>query len=144
MTVPITHHAVVEVDDAGLAQLAKFRPVTDEDREEAFIWRVECSDPARCEGWQECGEDHPDAPDDPDETGGDESVTLHGVEHTWHTLHGWVLRMDGCPVEANAGTWCDPPEGMPLDRPGRYLIEADWDDTDLYLLLVDAEAGDPA
>lgn len=139
----ITHHAVVETDEAFLTRLAKLRTVTDEDRADAFTWRVECSDPARCEGWTECAVTHENAPDDPDETGGDQHITLHGVEHLWVAGWGWVARLEGCPVDERAPD-CDPPEGMPLDRPGRYLVDADWDDTDLYLELVDTEAGDPA
>jgi len=87
---------------------------------------IECTDPASCSGWEECLEsEHGDDADD------EEEREIHGVTHRWVWSHGWVLPLpaDRCPVTEHDLDY-DAFQDLPS---GRYLVETDWDDTDLYL-----------
>lgn len=131
------HFVTVHVDAAHLDQLARFRPVTDADRADAYAATIECSDPAACDGWIECDKDH-DGYDPEDETSPAydefEDVMIHGVPHDWH--YGWTVPYAGCPVVGSCHLGWDVPEGIPMDRPGRYLVDDEWDDSLVSLTLV--------
>lgn len=135
------HTFVVEADQNHLDRLAKIRPVTDEDRADAWTWHVECSDPAACPGWIECAKDHPGMdPDDEDSPAfdkHDEEVEIHGVMHTWIWGYNWTVPFVGCPVAEDRDH--DIPDGIPtpLARPGRYPVETEWDETDCTLMLIE-------
>lgn len=127
------HYVVVYPDDQYLERLAEIREVTDEDRKYAFAWGIECSDPEACPGWQECPEDHTGfEPEDIDEY---EDVMIHGVLHTEYVYGwGWAVEYPGCPLQ---GAATEIPDGVPTDRPGRYLVEPEWWDTECYLDLIE-------
>ena len=85
-----------------------------------------------CPGWQECLEDHTGfEPEDIDEF---EDVIIHGVLHTEYLYGwGWVVEHPGCPVQES---YPEIPDGIPTDRPGKYLVEPEWWDTDCFLDLI--------
>lgn len=124
-----THHVVIEVDEA----YAERFPHADAE----YRWSIECSDPQGCKGWIECNEDHDGCdPDDEDSVmfdRHDDEVEIHGQTHEWHGMHGWVLDHPGCPVQ---GYGADLPDGLHPMQPGRWEVEEEWDDTDLYLELI--------
>ena len=127
------HYVEVYPDEDYLRRLSEIREVTDEDREYAYSYRILCSDPEACPGWQECLEDHTGyEPEDIDEY---EDVMIHGVLHTEYVYgYGWAVPYPGCPV---VGSDCELPDGIPVDRPGKYLVGVDWDDTVCYLDLIE-------
>ena len=132
------HYAVVRQDAGWLKRLAELRPLTDDDRKGAWSCYIECSDPANCPGWMECGKEHPGMdPEDEDSPAYDgdlEDVMIHGEFHTWRSGHGWTVESDGCPVEFNGNY--DTPDRVALDGPHRYLLDVDWDDDICYLSVV--------
>ena len=123
------HYVEVYLDEAYRERLSEIREVTDED----YSYRILCSDPEACSGWQECLEDHTGyEPEDIDEY---EDVMIHGVLHTEYVYgYGWAVPYPGCPV-MNAD--CELPDGVPVDRPGKYLVEDEWDDIDCCLYLIE-------
>lgn len=112
---------------------------------------IECVAPDTCNGWIECTEAH--AADGIDATDGpyncDESAPwcdedeweFHGKVHAWRYGYGWTLPYPGCVV---AGSGAEPPDdvwettddGEHRLKPGRWLVDDDWDDTDCHLALV--------
>lgn len=125
-----THVLVVETDAAYLERLAVLRPVTDDDRRDAMMWHIECSDPAACPGWVECDGDHAGFdPEDETSPGYDrwEDVMIHGELHDWRWGHGWTVAYSGCPVIGFAEF--DPPDECYPLRPSRWPVDVDWDDT---------------
>lgn len=132
----VDHFIVVEVDQTYLDRLAKIRPVTEEDRADAWAWRIECSDPASCPGWIECDKDHSGM--DPEEENSPahdqyEDVSIHDVLHEWRDSC-WVIDHPGCPVQSADA---DTPHGLDQTKEGRYPVEADWDGTDCTLMLIE-------
>ena len=95
---------------------------------------IECSTPGGCGGWLECTLDHPGIdPYDEDSPAFDaEEWEIHGVLHTWQGWT-WSVPFDGCPV----AEWADVNDLWDgVDGPGRYEVDADWDDTECYLTVV--------
>lgn len=135
-----THTVVVYLDNDYLTRLAAIRPVTTDDQADAYHARIECSDPIACPGWIECFGDHTGMdPEDEDSPAFDqwEDVEMHGVEHEWQSGYGWTIDYRGCPV-ADRDDW-DVPDGIPMDRPGHYLVDVDWDDTYCHLTLIEED-----
>lgn len=132
------HQLEVYLDEDFLSRLADFRPVTAEDRAEAYAWRIVCSDPEACPAWVECEKDHAGYnPDDEDSVVFDcheDEVLIHGVIHEWRWGYGWTVAYPGCPV---AVADYDLPEGVSLDRPGFYPVDVDWDDDLCSVFLVE-------
>lgn len=121
-----THYASVTVDEDHAARFP--------DHETEYLTRIECSNPAACPGWQECrsGDHAGFDPDDERSPAFDEfeDVEIHGVLHDWRRGY-WTVPFKGCPVVANFD--CDI-YGLPSPlRPGRWRLEVDWDDEDVYL-----------
>ena len=144
----ITHTFVVEPDTEYLEKLAVIRRVTDDDREDATTWLIECSDPAACPGWVECGENHDGFdPHDEDSLAYDkyEDVTIHGVPHEWRYGYMWTVDYPGCPVQGFAID-LEPPDELPRPlRPGRWEVDTDWDgDTCILTLTTPLKENDPA
>lgn len=130
------HYAVVKLDTVYLERLAAIRPVTDEDRADAWSCWIECSDPASCPGWTECPESHEGFdPEDEESPAFDEyeDVMIHGVSHNWEWGWNWTVPYEGCPVKASDH---DTPDGVVLDGPRRYLLETEWEDEHCYLTVV--------
>lgn len=99
--------------------------------DDSFVATLECSDPEACPGWIECIEDHSGF--DPEVTNEWEDVMIHGVLHREYMYgYGWVIDMPGCP--ALDIDW-EMPDGIPMDRPGRYLVDTEWEDTDCWFVL---------
>lgn len=111
---------------------------------------IECLAGNGCNGWIECREPHTvgklDATEgpydcDPDMPWSDEEEwEFHGVLHEWRWGYGWTVPYPGCVVAAQG---CDAPDdlwevvdGEHRLKPGRWLVDDDWDDTDCYLTLV--------
>ena len=103
------------------AKLAHYIEVTidpDGDPDSPYAWDrwdmgvIECSTPGGC--------------------GHAEEWEMHGVLHTWRGWT-WSIPFDGCPVQEWADTG-DLWDG--IDGPGRYEVDADWDDTECYLTVV--------
>ncbi len=119
------HTLVVEVDTAYAEKFPQFAV--------EHTWHVECSDPRACPGWIECDvrdEAHHDNED------GEDEKTLHGVLHSqFHYGYGWVLDYEGCPLEMAD---LELPDGLDEEslEPGRYPVDADWDDESVYLTLI--------
>lgn len=134
----IEHYAVVRLDRNYLRRLARIRRVARKDVEDGYAAFIECSDPASCPGWIECDEDHsgfdPDDENSPAYDMYDDPVMIHGVEHEWRHGHGWTVEYEGCPVERGCADLDT--DAMDMTRPGRYLLDEDWDDTDCYLTVV--------
>ena len=117
-------------------------------------FEIECVAPDTCNGWIECGEPH--AVDGIDANYGpygcDESAPwfdedeweFHGKLHTWRHGYGWTLPYPGCVVAGSGGVeapddlWEETVDGEHRLKPGRWLVDDDWDDTDCYLALVGA------
>lgn len=120
------HYVEVYLDEAYRERLSGIREVTDED----YSYRVICSDPEACPGWMECFEDHSGyEPEDYDE------VVIHGVLHTEYVYgYGWAVPFPRCPVVESD---YELPDGIPVDRPGKYLVDTEWEDTNCYLELVE-------
>lgn len=132
------HHITVRVDEEYLTFLADLRTVTNEDRETAYVAVLECSDPAACPGWIECRESHEGFdPEEEDSPAYDmyEDVEIHGVLHDWRWGYGWTLEYAGCPLIMAEP---DVPDDIPMDRTGKYLVDAEWDDTDCHLTRIAA------
>lgn len=122
-----THYIEVTIDPDG-------------DPDSPYAWdrwhmsAIECSTPGGCGGWRECTLDHPGMdPDDEDSPAFDaEEWEIHGVLHTWQGWT-WSVPFDGCPVQE----WADVSDLWDgVDGPGRYEIDADWNDTECYLTVV--------
>ncbi|MFZ2240593.1 MAG: hypothetical protein WAV90_13850 [Gordonia amarae] len=119
-------------------------------------YRIICTEPDKCTGWQECPETHahdgveslcgPEACEcdegEPDCVTGrpwesQEDFEFHGTMHTWQNGWGWTVPYEGCVVADNG--WTEPPEGW-RERPiGCHELEVDWDGDECYL-----EFSDPA
>lgn len=116
-----------------------------------YRWSIECQNPARCGGWQECHESHQidgepvnDGPWESEESAPwfeEDYYTFHGVEHEWRYGHGWTVPFDGCVVAENAGYTDCPVEPM---RTGRWLVEDEWDDTYMSLHVIEGLPLPPA
>ena len=112
-------------------------------------WTFECPGQPACSGWEECrdpaGHEGFD-PEDEDSPAFDEyeDVEIHGVFHEWQWGYGWTVPFVGCVVDENG---CDLPYELwdrEQDRykPGRWIVNDDWDDTDCTLILVGPEGGE--
>jgi hypothetical protein len=122
----------------------------DPDDPEEFRYRVECQIEGGCGGWLECAEPHEVAgwiasgsegdPHDCDPAApwcNSEEFTFHGVEHTWQGGWGWTVPFEGCLLESYSDF--EPPDEV-LDLPvGRYLVDDEWDDTEVCLNYVGPE-----
>ncbi len=107
-----------------------------------MVDELEC--PIGCNGWSECNKAHEvpgydgvnDGPWDSYEDApwyDQEEFEFHGVVHTWSgNGYGWTVPYNGCVVAGN--DWSDP-YGVP-DRPGKWLVDDDWDDTTVSLTKV--------
>lgn len=111
--------------------------IVDEDREG---FTIECADPAHCAGWIECTGDHTGYdPEDEESPAFDEweDVEIHGVFHDWRRGYGWTVPYPGCVVAAEAVEAPDElwerVDGDYLLKPGRWVVDDDWDDTSCYL-----------
>ena len=104
-------------------------------------WSIECLDGNGCSGWIECDGDH--AGYDPEDEASPafdcyEDVEIHGVPHDWQWDYAWTIPYEGCVVQ---GANVDPPDELYEHetvqyRPGRWVVDADWDYTDCcYLTL---------
>ena len=101
---------------------------------------VSCSDPANCDGWVECAEEHGDI--DPD--GNDEDVEIHGVLHDWQYGHGcWSISYPGCVVawdfDQRGGTdsaW----DIAYAYNAGRHEVDVEWGDWGAEFLYVQPAA----
>lgn len=108
-----------------------------------YRWGIACTNPDQCKGWQECDKAHEvdgssaaDGPYDAEEDApwdGLDEFEFHGELHTWVDGYGWTVPYVGCVVQGN-NVEC-PDELYPL-RPGAWIVEDDWDDTDCYLTVV--------
>ena len=138
-----THAIEVYFDTNYLDRISKMRPVTDADRDVAYSCRIICSDPAGCPGWTECREPHevdgksadegPWGADETDPWDGLEEFEFHGAQHQWRSVYGWTVEYPGCPVQ---GSDADLLDDIPLDRPGIYPVEVEWDDYLCTLTLI--------
>ena len=98
------------------------------------IYTIECVRPDRCDGFQECPEDHPGDSEEgyyPD----DDEQEFHGVLHP-HSGWNWTGPYEGCVVQS--ADW-ETPDDLPRDAPyGRYDIDVEWgepgDGPVLYLI----------
>lgn len=107
---------------------------------------ITCLHPDRCTGWIECsGQEHPagseDGPYDCEEDApweGADEFEFHGELHTWRDSYGWTVPYVGCVVQG--ADYEIPDELRPL-RIGRWIVEDEWDETDVYLTVV-REAAD--
>ena len=136
-------HILVIEPDAAYAARFPDAPVE-------YRWSIECQNPARCGGWQECHESHQidgepvnDGPWESEESAPwfeEDYYTFHGVEHEWRYGYGWTVPFDGCVVAENAGYTDCPVEPM---RPGRWLVDDEWDDTYMSLNAVEELALSP-
>lgn len=61
-----------------------------------------------------------------------EEFDFHGVLHTWDGSNGWTVPFTGCVVQ---GSDVDFSDHMHLP-PGKYVVEDDWDDTEVSLELI--------
>lgn len=110
--------------------------------------------PGGCEGWQECREGHKVEGYDEDANVGpydcaeeapwadkDEFV-FHGVMHEWRYGWGWTVPFQGCVLAVN-----DFSDGaydiMVAFGPGEYLIEDEWDDTEVWIYALSMADGSP-
>lgn len=128
-------HVLVIEPDAAYAERFPDAPVE-------YRWAIECLVPEKCGGWQECPESHQidgeptnDGPWESDETAPwyeEEEYEFHGVWHEWRYGYGWTVPFDGCVVADAVHVDC-PVEPM---RPGRWLVNDEWDDTYLTLDVV--------
>lgn len=102
-----------------------------------FDLTLTCSDPAACPGWVECDGDHSAATEqDHDDALDGEEVMLHGVAHEHHYGFGWTVPFEGCAVVAN--DWSDYAWDIARDHgPGEHLVEPDWDDDLVGLILTE-------
>lgn len=132
---PTMHTLIKEID----TDYAAWQP----DAAVEYRYRIECADPASCDGWIECGEEHevegrsadaydegpfdcaPDAP-----WFGAEKFEFHGAMHTWRDGYGWTKPFDGCIV---AYTDWDVPDEAWSGPVGRYPVDDEWDDTSCTL-----------
>lgn len=107
------------------------------DADPEVLWRVECSDSAKCNAWEECNTPHEveglSAADGPYECPeempwfDEPEFEFHGELHTWRQGWGWTVEFAGCSV----GEFRDAelPDDLPQPvAPGRYTIDVDWDD----------------
>ncbi|MFG3340561.1 hypothetical protein [Glycomyces sp. NPDC048151] len=130
----IDHLLTVEVD----TEYAERFP----DAEAQHRWGITCLYPDQCKGWQECNKTHEangvsaaNGPYDAEEGApwdGLDEFEFHGQEHKWVDYHGWTVPYVGCVVQGNDVEV--PDELRPL-RPGKWIVEDDWDD-DLCTLTV--------
>lgn len=110
---------------------------------------IECLAGNGCNGWIECRKPHmvgdldarvgPYCDDDAPWCDFEE-WEFHGVVHTWRYGWGWTVPYPGCVV---AGSGVDAPDdlwettdGERRLRPGRWLVDDDWDDEDCRLTLI--------
>lgn len=111
------------------------------DGEVEYRYRIECADPATCDGWIECGKLHEFDGRDADTYGPydcepdcpwfeSEEFDFHGVVHTWRDGYGWTVPFDGCIV---AYTDWDVPDEIWSGPVGRYPVDDEWDDTQCTL-----------
>lgn len=153
----VKHFVEVRIDEGYLARLAKYRPVTEEDRQDSYGSWLICSDPDNCTGWEECRESHMvdgvsasegpyaadcECGDGADECSvpwcGEEEFVFHGKLHEWNYGYGWVTAFDGCPAQSG---YYETPDGIPMDRPGVYEVEIDWGGDEWYFTLLRDEDG---
>lgn len=132
----VQHFVVVEVSQDCLEHCRRAGGHPPE--EDVYGWRIECSDRASCAAWIECDGDHSGM--DPAEEASPaydqyEDVPIHGVPHEWRWSHGWTVAYAGCAAEGHEGLM-DPPDDVALDRPGRWLVDIDWDDDECTLIPV--------
>jgi len=108
-----------------------------------LTWSITCINPDSCNGWSECDKDHEvdgasaangphDAEDDQPWAGYDE-FDFHGELHKWVSYHGWTVPFKGCVVQ---GTDVDLPDELHPLRPGKWIVEDDWDDDICELTVV--------
>lgn len=129
----MTRHWVLVTRDEDY--IARFG---DDPDDPATKWTIECSDPSACEGWEECPGEHGGFdPNDEDSPAFDEyeDVEIHGVPHEWRWGYGWTVPYAGCPVMGGSADDA-PAEVAAAQGVGRWEVDADWDDTDCYLILV--------
>lgn len=132
-----THYVVVEESQAYLDHCRK-RGITPL-RADIYRWRIECGDRAACPAWVKCDGVHADMdPEDEDSPAYDlwEDVEIHGVVHQWRWGHSWTISLVGCAAEGREGLM-DLPDGIAHDRPGRWLVDVDWDDDECVLSAVE-------
>lgn len=108
---------------------------------------LECPDGNGCSGWIECGvrwhgDGERSAEHGPFDCSDDlpwydeEEYEFHGETHTWRSGYGWTVPYRGCVVMY--GNW-EPPDDVFNIEPGRYDVEDDWDETEVYLEWANAE-----
>lgn len=142
-----TDHTIeITRDHEGLARLAKYRPITDEDRTDYYRAAITCSDPESCPGWIECREPHevegrsaeggPWTAEEGDPWAEQDEYEFHGVAHEWRSGYGWTVAYPGCPVAA--GDW-EVPDEIDTTVDGKYPVDADWDDDTCYLTVLTKE-----
>lgn len=108
-----------------------------------LTWSITCINPDSCNGWSECDKDHEvdgvnaaDGPYDAEDGrpwAGLDEFEFHGEEHTWRSGHGWTSAYKGCVVQ---GTDVDLPDELHPLRPGKWIVDDDWDDEFCELIVV--------
>lgn len=130
----MTHHITITRDRGELARITARtgRPTALEDWEDYYLASVTCVTPDACNGWQECHEGHDGFdPDDEASPAYDcDEFIIHGVAHTWRGWHGWTVAYPGCVIQANANEM-DMPYGIDTRRDATWLLDIDWDDTEM-------------
>ena len=143
------HILIIEPDPAYVARVNMYRlrdglPALDADEAADHMqWHTECPTPQHCTGWIECREPHEvdgeSAEDGPYDTtegqpwDGHDEYEFHGVLHEWRSGFGWTVDYPGCVVAGNLFE-VDLPDDIPRPlRPGRWLVDDDWDEIDMYL-----------
>ena len=111
-------------------------------------WTIECLDPDQCDGWEECHDLHPFTPCDDcqfteciedqecDAMDTGDEREFHGETHEWRWGYGWTVQFPGCVVSENLYEADDAGDIAVTVGPGRWLVDDDWSDTDMYLILI--------
>lgn len=147
------HILVIEPDTEYREKVNAYRigdglePYAEDEWDEHFTWSVICHKPEHCNGWIECDKEHAvDGYDGPNDGPWDydtdspppwaelEEFEFHGELHEWKWGYGWTTPYPGCVLQGNVD-WDVPDELYPL-RAGRWIVDDDWDDTDVSLSVV--------
>ena len=136
----MSRHILVIEPDAAYAARFPGSPVE-------YTSGIECPAGNGCSGWIECDKPHrvdgksaADGPDDCDEGDpweGQDEIEFHGVLHTWRCGWGWTAPYPGCVVQ---GTDYEVPDDLYPLKPGRYVVEDDWDDCTCILETIGNES----
>lgn len=130
--------------------------VVEGDREDGFVFSIECLVPGGQHGWEECGQDHaaelaayratatlPHEPDADCDAGADcecewadgDELLMHGIVHEYSGSYGWTTPFPGCVVadQVSRGADWDAADIAADHGAGRWLVEDDWSDDDMRL-----------